>query len=294
MKPKKQLLTLPPIIKGVPTEEVLALWSSGHAHRWIQSRYPTLTYMDIEDIVYFRKHTRIQMSVAEGKTTSQIAKELRCSASNVWVIQKKMERNEFLRTAWGGLSSRAVTFLKKRGYKTLLQLQKNPPTKEELYWMKGIGLYMRNEIQSVIPHRSGEHPKDVTKSPAPGIQEPPFREIRDVPIMYVTKASHFKDALNDPAAPEPARQVAEFFGAVVKFAQKVVALDEGGMLPSDIPCMAGPEPRRFCLGVLSIGWVHNPLRIYWGCPRCEKTGVVTDVDAPPLSSGPLSPGERLQ
>jgi hypothetical protein len=112
-------------------------------------------------------------------------------------------------------------------------------------------------------------------------------------MMYVTKSSHYKGALNNPAAPEPARQLAKFFDTVVRFAQ-IVPLLPDEMLSSAVPCMAGPQLHRWCLGVVDIFWGHNPLRVHWECPDCGKKGVVTDVDAPPLSPGPPSPGERPQ
>jgi hypothetical protein len=241
--------------------------------------------MDIENIVHADRYAQIRMGLAEGKSTRQIAKEMDCSTSYVAALKKKRGRNELMRTEWGGLSARAVTLLKRLGFKTLLELQKDPPTEEQIYRTKGIGLYLRNEIKSVVTLKPGEVP-----SSDPSIQEPP-QPVREEPMMYVTKASHYKEALN-PAAPEPARQLAEFFDAVVRFAQ-IVPLDENALFPSDVPCMAGPQPRRWCLGVVDIGWGHNPLRVHWECPLCHKQGVVTDVDAPPLSPGPLSPGERL-
>jgi len=54
--------------------------------------------------------------------------------------------------------------------------------------------------------------------------------------------------------------LAKFFDAVVKLAP-LVPLDEA--LPSDIPCMAGPQPRRWCLGVVDVFWSNDPLTIRW-------------------------------
>ena len=292
MKPKKHCANLPPLINGVSTEEVLALWAKGHAHGSIRRRYPALTWMDIENIVHADRYAHIRMSLAEGKTTSQIAREMRCSPSYILALRKKMVRNALLRTEWGGLSARAVTLLKRLGYKTLLELQKDPPTEEQIYRTKGIGLYLRNEIKSVVVFKAGEHPAEAVNGlPAPYIHEQ-SQPVREEPMMYVTKASHYKGALDNPAAPEPARQLAGFFDAVVKFAQMVPLLPDE-MLPSDVPCMSGPLPHHWCLGVVDVFWGHNPLRVYWGCPLCGKKGVVTEVDAPPLTPVPPKPGERL-
>ena len=298
MKPKNQFLTLPPIIKGVPTEEVRALWRARNAHGFIQRRYPSLTWVDIDEIVHADRYAHVQTGLAEGKTISQIARELRCSTTNVGAILKKMKRNEFLRTAWGGLSQRAITALEKYGCKTLLEIQNDPPTEDKILSIKGVGRYLLDEIKSVVPLKPGEYSTGVviTKPPAPWIKMPrPPKTPKPVkePMMYVTKASHFKGALNNPAAAEPAKQLARFFDAVVKFAQMVPLMPDE-MLPSDVPCMAGPPPRRWCLGVLDIYWGHDPLRVHWECSDCGKHGVVTEVDPPPLTPSHPSPGDRLQ
>ena len=203
-----------------------------------------------------------------------------------------MERNEFLRKEWGGLSPRAVTFLKKLCYKTLLEIQQDPPTEEKVFWTKGVGIYLFNEIKSVVELKPGEHPVEViTRSPAPWLSQSRQPEpAGEKPVMYITKASPYRKALDNPAAPELAKQLAEFLDTVVKFA-RMVPLDE--TLPSDIPCMAGPQPRHWCLGVVDVCWGNTPLRIHWECPLCGKKGVVTDVEPPPLFPTPPTPRETL-
>lgn len=93
--------------------------------------------------------------------------------------------------------------------------------------------------------------------------------------MYITKLSHFKGVLENPAAPKPAKEMFLFLDAIVKSALEV-PLGEEEMLPSDVPCMAGPRPRRFCLGVLEVWRTDNPLTVHWQCSRCGRAGVISD------------------
>lgn len=284
---------LPPVVKGVPTREVLDLWNRGPSHGHIQRRFPALTWADIDWIVNAYRYGPIESGLAARKTITQLAKGLRMSPAAIFSAKRKAERNAFHKKEWGGLSPRAVTFLKRLGYKNFLELQRDPPSEEKLFCTKGAGIYLFNEIRNAVPLKRGEHPVEVVRrSPALPPPEPrPPAPSHGSPPFYVTKASHTREVLESPTAPEPAKQFARFLDAIVKFAKAAVPADE--LLPSDIPCMAGPSPRRWCLGVVDIFWSVNPLGVRWECPLCHKQGIVTDVGFAPAPTAPREPGERL-
>lgn len=87
--------------------------------------------------------------------------------------------------------------------------------------------------------------------------------------MYITDAQHFKGASDDPTAPKSAQEMARFIFALV---------DAGRIAPEDriaytkVPCMAGPRPRRFCLGLIKLSREDDEL--LWECPGCGKAGVI--------------------
>ena len=91
--------------------------------------------------------------------------------------------------------------------------------------------------------------------------------------MYITKASHFKGALDDPLAPKPAREVAQFFFALIS---EGINAQPGRIIVSKVPCMAGPRPRKFCLGILKLSRMEAPPEIRWECPDCGKAGSISD------------------
>lgn len=93
--------------------------------------------------------------------------------------------------------------------------------------------------------------------------------------MYFTKAHHFKGAIEDPKAPAPAKQMALFINVVVGAGRKGAVEEK---VYSKIPCMAGPSPRTWCLGLLHVLRTEAPAEISWECPECGKAGVISEFD----------------
>ncbi len=91
--------------------------------------------------------------------------------------------------------------------------------------------------------------------------------------MYITKASQFKGAIDDSLAPKPAQEAAKFFFALVNAGIKA---PPGQIIISKVPCMAGPRPRKFCLGILKLSRTEDPPEILWECPECGKAGAISD------------------
>ncbi|MFC1679640.1 hypothetical protein ACFL2T_05470 [Elusimicrobiota bacterium] len=88
--------------------------------------------------------------------------------------------------------------------------------------------------------------------------------------MYITDATHFKGALLDePDIPKPAREMAKFIYALIGAGLKA---PEDRNVVSKVPCMAGPRPRRWCLGLIKLS--RNEDEILWECPECGKAGVI--------------------
>jgi len=265
------------LVKGVPVAEIKRWWKKGYSYGWILRRYPSLTWADASEAIYSKGYALLQARLAEGKTLSEIARELNCSPSNVWVMKRRIKRNQLLRRDWGGLSPRAVTLVRKLGYKNFQELSENPPHEHKLRMTKGVGLYTFQEIQRSIVLKLG--PQGLTRDlPSARISPPPRREgVKGEPPMYITKLHHFKEAISNPNAPKPAREMALFLNAVVKSAQ-ALPLGEDEMLPSDVSCMAGPRPRRFCLGVVDVWRTDDPPTIHWECPVCKKAGVISGFE----------------
>ena len=47
---------------------------------------------------------------------------------------------------------------------------------------------------------------------------------------------------------------------------------DGKMEYPKVPCMAGPRPRKFCLGLIKLS--RDEGEITWECPECGKAGVI--------------------
>jgi hypothetical protein len=93
--------------------------------------------------------------------------------------------------------------------------------------------------------------------------------------MYFTKAHHFKGAIEDPKAPAQAKQMARFINVVVGTGRKGAV---GEKVFSKIPCMAGPSPRTWCLGLLHVFCREAPAEIAWECPECGRAGEISEFD----------------
>ena len=65
--------------------------------------------------------------------------------------------------------------------------------------------------------------------------------------MYITDATHFKGAIEDPSAPAPAKEMARFIFALIDAGRRGPAREN---IYSKVPCMAGPGPRKWCLGII--------------------------------------------
>lgn len=87
--------------------------------------------------------------------------------------------------------------------------------------------------------------------------------------MYITDATHFKGAIEDPAAPAPSKEMGCFIYALIDAGRKGPA-DE--IIRTEVPCMAGPKPRKWCLGLIKLSKDED--EILWECRKCGKAGVI--------------------
>ena len=88
--------------------------------------------------------------------------------------------------------------------------------------------------------------------------------------VYSTKIAHLARQPYDRLLPRRTRETSEFFHALINAGKD---LPEDEELPSQVPCMAGPQ-RKWCLGVLEVLQRGNPMEIYWRCPVCGLSGVI--------------------
>ncbi|MCX5796551.1 MAG: hypothetical protein NTY77_13740 [Elusimicrobia bacterium] len=259
------------LVKGIPIREILRQFKTGGGYGVIQRRFPHLAWVDIDEAVHAELYGLVKTRLAQGRTQAEIAKELRCSSSNIWNISRKMERNKFLRREWGGLSSRAVKALVRLRYKSLRDVLVSPPTEERVLGSKGVGWYLYQEIKNavpLVPSPSVSGPGAAAAAAAPGRSVGgPTPSPREAPA-FITKPEHFDGALADPAAPRRTKEMARFFHAIIASAADMPIDDE---LPSMVPCMAGPS-RRWCLGIINV--LRKPSEVHWCCPDCGKSGVV--------------------
>lgn len=255
-------------VKGVPVEEILRLCSRGHWYGSVQYRHPKLSWVDIDEVLDYESRAPVAAGLEEGKSVKQIAADLGCSPRHVLAIKHRIARNKYLRRQWDGLSVRAAGILQRLGYRNIRAARKNPPAKEQFYDLKGTGPVALTEIENLIPLKPS-CPSNAPGGISPEAVSVPRRRSR--PSMYATKADHFLQVPKGHSAPRAVREVSRFFEKVVKSAADVPL---GEILPSHVPCMAGPSPRRWCLGIVDVWRTENPSQVHWECAVCGKGGVI--------------------
>jgi len=245
------------LIKGIPASEIVKMLAKGSWYEGICRKYRELNEKDIVDAVRFRNFTLVPFRLAQGKTPKEIAEEFGFSRSSVWAIQHKIQRNKELQDRWGGLPIRVVTALQKSfGCTSLQHLIDNFPSGEQLLKAKGIGSITMRELGKVLP------PAVRTKMDASVAKE-------NGPVYY-TKAAHLARQPYDLLLSRRTKETSEFFYALINAGND---LPENEELPSQVPCMAGPQ-RKWCLGVLDVLQKGNPMEIHWRCPVCGLSGVI--------------------
>ena len=247
-------------IKGIPVADVLKELKKGSYYDSICRRYPALNDEDIRGVVRFRNWNLIPALLKKGRSYKAIAKEFGISVSLVWYIKKKLKEEKQLRKKWGNLSTGVISRIKKAFHcENLKELVKKALSRDQVLMTRGIGGIAVAELEKAGAFRH---------SPPPAIlfgNEIPSPE-------FITKASHYLNALSTLNAPVEVGQIALFIDLIVNAGRK---LPIGNVTRSEIPCMTGPQG-NWCKGILRLLRMAGPPRFHWWCPECGKAGVITE------------------
>jgi hypothetical protein len=196
----------------------------------------------------------------KGCCHKDIAKKFGISVSLVWYIKKKLKEEKQLKKKWGNLSTRVISSIRKALHcENLEELVKKALSRDEVLMTKGIGGIAVTELEKAGAFRHSPPPTMLFEDEIPSPK-------------FITKASHYLNALFTPNASVKFRQVALFIDLVVNSGRK---LPIDNVTHSEIPCMTGPQS-RWCKGILKILKMAGPPRFHWWCPECGKSGVITD------------------
>ena len=247
-------------IKGIPVADVLKELKKGSYYDSICHRYPALNDEDIRNVVRFRNKKLIPALLKKDCCHKDIAKKFGISVSLVWYINKKLKEEMQLRKKWGNLSPRVISRIGTAFHcENLKELVKKALSRDQVLMTKGIGGISVTELEKAGAFRN---------SPPPAIL---FDDEIPSP-KFITKASHYLNALFTLSASVKFRQVALFVDLIVNSGRK---LPIDNVTHSEIPCMTGPQS-SWCKGILKILRMSGPPRFHWWCPECGKSGVITD------------------
>lgn len=247
-----------PNIKGIPIADIL----KGLKGSYISfcCRYPALNEGDMLEAIRFRNKKLIPALLKKGHSYKAIAKEFGISGSRVGAIKKKLKEEKLMNKKWGTLSTGVVIKIRKAFHcKTLKEFVKKALSRDQVLMTKGFGAMAVMELEKAGAFRH---------SPPPAIL---FDDEIPSP-KFITKASHYLNAMFTLNASVEFRQVALFIDLVVNSGRK---LPIANVTHSEIPCMTGPQG-KWCKGILNILRMAGPPRFHWGCPECGKSGVITD------------------
>jgi len=196
----------------------------------------------------------------KGHSYGDIAKEFGISGSRVGVINKKLKEEKRMRKNWGNLSAGVINRVRKAFHcESLEELVKKALSRDQVLMTKGIGGITIAELEKAGAFRHSPPPAILFDGEIPSPK-------------FITKASHYLNALFTLNASVEFRQVALFIDLIVNSGRK---LPIGHVTHSKIPCMTGPQ-RRWCRGILNILRMAGPPRFHWWCTECGKSGVITD------------------
>ena len=196
----------------------------------------------------------------KGHSYGDIAKEFGISGSRVGVINKKLKEEKRMRKNWGNLSAGVINRVRKAFHcESLEELVKKALSRDQVLMTKGIGGITIAELEKAGAFRHSPPPAILFDGEIPSPK-------------FITKASHYLNALFTLNASVEFRQVALFIDLIVNSGRK---LPIDNVTRSEIPCMTGPQS-KWCKGILKILRMAGPPRFYWWCPECGKSGVITD------------------
>ncbi|MDO8803937.1 MAG: DUF433 domain-containing protein [Elusimicrobiota bacterium] len=196
-------------IKGIPVADVLKELKKGSYYDSICHRYPALNDEDIRNVVRFRNKNLIPALLKKSCNHKAIAKEFGISVSLVWYIKKKLKEEKQMRKKWGNLSTGEVNRIKKAFHcENLKELVKKALSRDQVSMTRGIGGIAVAELEKAGAFRH---------SPPPAIL---FDDEIPSP-KFITKASHYLNALFILNASVKFRQVALFVDLIVNAGRKL-------------------------------------------------------------------------
>ena len=265
-------------IKGIPIADVLKELKKGSYYDSICRRYPALNDEDIRNVVRFRNWKLIPALLKKGCNYKDIAEEFGISDSLVRNIEKRHKVKKEQRKKWGNLPAGVISRIRKAFHcENLKELVEKALSRDQVLMTKGIGGIAVRELEKAGAFRQSPPPAILFDSEIPSPK-------------FITKASHYLNALFALNASVKFRQVALFIDLIVNAGRK---LPIDNVAHSEIPCMTGPQS-RWCKGILKILRMAGPPRFHWWCPECGKSGVITDYGDWPAEhiNFPISTGTK--